>query len=246
MRLSLRAAIETASICKEIINHPFNHGMRNGDLHSEKFSYYSEQDLLYLRELKCRYTTLAAKAPPQYRGDFLNYADSTLICEQEMLQFLEKTFSFNKTGFIAPATLGYINHLLHNCTNEPFEVAVASLLPCFTVYRDIGLSFRHNPSANNPYAPWNEAYSCKDFSDSVNRAVEIFDELADNANEATRQKMLKVYGVSCRFEWRFFDDAYHQRRHYILKDLRDLSLTPNQTVQKPDAAKLASSFALKL
>ncbi len=239
-KLSLRAAKQTENICKAIINHPFNQEMMRGTLSRERFGYYIEQDYLYLKELRPCYTALAGKATEKYKGDFLKHADYTLIYEQEMLKLLEGTFGFNKTGFIAPATLDYIKHLSHNCTNELLEVGMASTLACCTVYQQIGIFFRDNYSADNPYNSWNETYSTKDYTDSVDRAVEIFDELADNTNEATRQKMLDVHSASCWFEWRFFNDSYHQIRLDNLKNLRDLPLAPSQRVQKPDVTKILS------
>jgi thiaminase/transcriptional activator TenA len=237
--LFLRAIARTADVCREIVNHPFNQELIKGSLSHQRFGYYVEQDCLYLKELYSCYDILAAKAPEKHSRSFSRYANRTLASEQEMLRkFFKEEISFEKTGFIAPATLNYTEHLLRTCKDESLEVGVASALPCFTIYQQIGIFACYNSSANNPYAKWIETYSSQDFTISVERSVEIFNDLASNTNEATRQKMLDTYNRSCLLEWHFFNDVYHQRR----LDNSKIS-APGQIVQKPDVTKLASSLS---
>jgi thiaminase/transcriptional activator TenA len=47
---------------------------------------------------------------------------------------------------------------------------------------------------------------------AVNQAIAIFDELADSANETTRQKMLDAYYKSICLEWHFWNDGYYLKR----------------------------------
>jgi thiaminase len=246
VRLSLRAIERTASICDAIINHSFIQELVKGSLSPKTFIRYVEQDHLYLGEFSDCCLKLAAKAPIKYSKDFSKYAKRTLISEQEMLRkFLKEDLIFNKTGLITPANSAYVKHLRHNCTDNSLEIGVASALACPIIYGQIGIYCLRNSSANNPYARWVEACSSEEFSASAKRAVEIFDELADNTNEATRQKMLDVYTSSSWFEFRFFDDVYHQR-YGAIKDSKDLPLIPNQIVQKPDAIKHHQSFNFEL
>ena len=93
---------------------------------------------------------------------------------------------------------------------EPVEVGIAAVLPCFWVYRDIGLYIAQSSANNNPYARWIEAYSSDDFSQAVNQAISIFDELGLQTTEAIRQKMLDAFYKSTCFEWHFWNDAYNQ------------------------------------
>lgn len=213
MKLSLKASEITADILRSIISHPFNQELMNGNLDRQKFAYYVEQDSLYLQDFSRCHALIAARAPLKYVQDFLKYANAALIAEQEVVhEFFRKTFNFKETGFITPATLSYTSYLLSVCALEPLEVAVASILPCFTIYQQVGLAIVKNSAANNPYAKWIETYSGEDFAALVKRAVEIFDELADGACEVMRQKMLDAYYKSSCLEWHFWEDAYQLKR----------------------------------
>ncbi len=232
MKLSKKASEISANIYQAIIAHPFNQELMNGVLSRDKFAYYIDQDILYLRGLVNCYNIIAAKATPKYAREFLKYADDAVSYEQEMVHnFFKQAFESKKPSSINSATFDYNNYLLNNCKNEPLEVGMASLLPCFTVYQQVGLAIARNSLADNPYAKWIEAYSSKEFSDSVEQAVNIFDEVADNTDEVTRQKMLDAYTKSCHFEYKFLDGIYYCNNQLP---------TPNQEVQKPAANKFAS------
>ncbi len=232
MTLFLKAVEGNSSLCEEIIKHLFNQEMMRGNLSPKIFSYYIEQDHLYLKKLKSCYETLASKAPAKYKENFSKYIDETIMFEQELHKMLEEDPNFNKTGFVTPATTGYSSYLLDTCANSSLEIGVASILPCFFVYQQIGRSYCRNPYSNNPYAKWIETYSSEDFSNSVAQAIKIFNELASEADKETCNKMLGAYKRSCQFELQFFDDAYHQRK------LDSSELSPGQVVQNPDVIRL--------
>jgi thiaminase/transcriptional activator TenA len=213
MKFFLKASEISSNIYQTIIAHPFNQELMTGVLSHDKFAYYIEQDSLYLQDFARCHALIAARIPLKYSQIFLKYADYAFIAEQEVVHhFFRKTFNFKETGLITTATLGYTSYLLRICALESVEVAVAAILPCFTIYRDVGLLIAKNSAANNPYARWIETYSGEDFGVAVNQAIAIFDELADAANEVTRQKMLDAYYKSTCLEWHFWNDAYHLKR----------------------------------
>ncbi len=213
MKLFKKASEISANIYQAIVAHPFNQELMSGVLSRDKFAYYIEQDSLYLQDFSRCHALIAAKIPLQYARIFLKYADYAFIAEQEVVHhFFRETFNFKETGLITPATLSYTSYLLKVCALEPVEIAVAAILPCFAVYREVGLLIAKNSDANNPYARWIETYSGEDFGVAVNQAIAIFDELAEAANEATRQKMLDAYYKSTCLEWHFWNDAYNLKR----------------------------------
>ncbi len=213
MTLFQKASEKSFDIYQAIAAHPFNQELISGTLNRDKFAYYVEQDSLYLQDFSRCHALIAAKVPLKYARIFLKYADNTFVVEQEMVhEFFKKIFNFKETGLITPATISYTSYLLSVCALESVEVAVAAILPCFAIYRDVGLLIAKNSAANNPYARWIETYSGEDFGVAVNQAITIFNELADATNEATRQKMLTAYYKSACLEWHFWNDAYHLKR----------------------------------
>jgi thiaminase (transcriptional activator TenA) len=212
-QLSETALAKCERIIQAIKQHPFNKELANGSLNIEKFAYYIEQDTLYLRDYARSLAIIAAKAPLKFVKDFLSFANGALIAEQEVVHsFFRQTFDFKKTGKLTPATLSYTSYLLQVSSTAPVEIAIASVLPCFWVYKIVGQSIAQNTNmeSHNPYGKWIETYSGKEFSDSVERAIIIFDEVALSASDAIRYLMLDAFYKSTVLEWHFWNDAYNQ------------------------------------
>jgi thiaminase/transcriptional activator TenA len=211
MTLSKTAWTMSAKIIQAIENHPFNQELMRGTLASDKFAYYIEQDSLYLQDFARCHALIASRVSHEYVRCFLRYSDYTFVAEQEIVhQYFRDTFHFQESGLLSPATLSYTSYLLRMCSTEAVEVGIAAVLPCFWIYREVGMYIARHAGANNPYSRWIETYSSDDFANSVNEAISIFDALADKAADATRQKMLDTFYKSTCLEWHFWNDAYYK------------------------------------
>lgn len=204
MKKLSEAALEKCDlIIQAIKDHPFNQELANGSLNIEKFAYYIEQDTIYLRDFARSLAIIASKAPLKYIKDFLLFSDGALIAEQEVVHsFFRHMFNFQETGKLTPATLSYTSYLLQASSIAQVEVAIASVLPCFWVYKIVGQSIAQNADmkSNNPYKKWIETYSSKEFSDSVERAISIFDEVALSVSDEVRALMLDAFYKSTVLE----------------------------------------------
>lgn len=211
MTLSIKAWALSAPIFEAIKTHAFNQELMNGTLARDKFAYYIEQDTHYLHDFARCLALIAAKAPLQYVRDFLRYSDYAFIAEQEVVhQFFKKTFHFKETGHITPATLSYTSYLLRLAASEPVEIAIAAVLPCFWVYREIGLYISQNTVPDNPFQRWIDTYASDEFRKSVDEAINIFNTLAEQSSQTIQQKMLDAFYTSTCLEWHFWNDSYHQ------------------------------------
>jgi thiaminase/transcriptional activator TenA len=211
-KLSERAWKKSATVIQAIKQHPFNMELAAGTLDRALFAYYIEQDTLYLQDFAKSLALIAGRAPVTLVRDFLSLAEGALIAEQEVVHgFFRDTFQFNETGNVTPATLSYTSYLLATSALAPVEVAIAAVLPCFWVYREVGLSIAANSTSldQNPYARWIETYSGTEFAAAVHKAIAAFDTVALEASEATRQVMLEAFYKSTVLEWHFWNDAYH-------------------------------------
>ena len=210
MKLSTQAWAFSSTIIDGINRHPFNQELMNGSLARDKFAFYIEQDSLYLQDFARCQALIAAKIPLQFVRDFLGFAEETFIAEQEIVhQFFKNRDGFVDSGFLSPATLAYTNYLLRTCALEPVEIAIAAVLPCFWIYREVGLNIAKQANKDNPYSRWIEAYASDEFNASVNKAIVIFDALSENTSAAIRQKMIVAFYKSACLEWHFWNDAYH-------------------------------------
>lgn len=124
--------------------------------------------------------------------------------------FFRHKFNLKETGKITPATLSYTSYLLHKSSVEYVEIGIASVLPCFWVYSIVGKNIVKNTKLDfyNPYKEWIEAYSGKEFTDSVNLAINVFDEVALLVAAGVQDLMMDAFYKSTVLEWHFWNDAY--------------------------------------
>lgn len=212
MTLSEQAWHAAAPMIAQIIRHPFNQELAQGSLAHVTFAYYLEQDSLYLQDFARCHALVAGRIERDRVRQFLRFAEAAFVAEQELVHgYFKKIFDYKDTGFVSPATLSYTSYLLQNCTLKPIEVAIAALLPCFWVYRETGLQIARAASPDNPFYRWIETYSSDEFSDAVDEAIAIFDDLGAQASEQQKAAMLNAFHTSTSLEWHFWNDAYHHR-----------------------------------
>ena len=210
-KLSKLALDGSIDIVEAIKNHPFNVELSDGSLEKPKFKYYIEQDSLYLKDFARSLAMIAARAPEKFMEQFLSFSGDALVAEQEVVHdFFRKKLDIQESGLLSPATIAYTSFLLQACAIAPVEVAIASVLPCFWVYRIVGQSILEKNKANkqNPYWSWIETYASEEFSEGVDNAIKIFDEVAASTSDTVRSSMLDAFYKSTVFEWHFWNDAY--------------------------------------
>lgn len=211
MKLSKSAWPSVRSIVRGIVQDPFMQGIIAGTLSWDRFSYYLEQDRYYLQVYKSCLHSIALSAPPCHQTHLMRYAISTVNKEEEQVySYYDGHRDLVKSGFLSPATLAYTCSLTDVCLQEPVEVAIAAVLPCFWVYQYLGQKASRESMVGNPYAKWIQAYADDEFAENTYAMIEIFDALALNADVITRQKMLAQFQASSVLERRFFHDAYEK------------------------------------
>ncbi|MGL4859390.1 MAG: thiaminase II [Enterobacteriaceae bacterium] len=217
-KLTQRAWQKTLPVIDSIKQHPFNQQLAQGTLDSSIFTFYIEQDMLYLQQFARCHALIAARAPSPYIRDFLSFAEQTFIVEQEVVhQYFNDKYQPTDSGTTTMATLSYTHYLLAVCAQQPVEVAMAAVLPCFWVYREVGQSIVDNyhvdkNQQDNPYARWIETYSGEAFNEGVKRMLAITDDVAANTTEEIRLQMIDAFYKATVLEWHFWNDAYRKNR----------------------------------
>lgn len=211
MKYSKHVWENVSPIIDAIIEHPFNQELSSGTLSEDVFAYYIEQDARFLRDFALSHAIIATKVPPEFILSFLQLAVGSFVEEQEIVhEYFKKIYNFSSTGKITPATLSYTSYLLRTCSLEPVEVGVAAILPCFWVYREVGLTIAKNSTSDNRFARWIETYASTDFSNTVDEVIHIFDLLAAKTTPEIRERMNEAFYNTTVLEWHFWNDAYHQ------------------------------------
>ena len=195
-----------------ILSHPFIAELTTGTLSRERFAFYMKQDALYLQDFSRALAITAARSPhvPDLQA-YLEFAHGAAVVERILHESYFSEFGVTLDIDQSPSCLAYTQVLLASSSLSPYPEAVAALLPCFWIYREVGLEIVRQAAesaADNPYERWIQTYAGEDFGRSVDRAIEITERVSVSATSDERARMVRAFDRSARLEWLFWDSAY--------------------------------------
>lgn len=201
---------------ESIIEHPFNTELMKGILDKQKFSFYVNQDALYLADFARALSIIAGRSEDTNAVlQFSQFAESAIVVEMSLHKSFIDKFEIRMCKEKSPACFSYTNYLLSTCLLQSYEAGAASLLPCFWIYREVGNHIYANSAKNNIYEDWINTYSGEEFSTAVDNMIDIFNALADKASTITKEKMKEAVIRSTKLEYMFWDSAYRMERWVI-------------------------------
>lgn len=199
----------TEHIYDKILAHPFNTELAAGTLSSDRFTYYAQQDDLYIKAYARSLAQVAVKAPDSaVCNDLLSYAQEGIAIELALHDHFFKEFGVTPTEKQEPTCFAYTSFLLSVTSLQPFEVGIAALLPCFWIYQRAGHHIAQTAVKDNPYQMWIDTYSDEAYDKVVDRVVAITDSVAEKASDSVKSDMSEAFLDSTRLEWMFWDAAY--------------------------------------
>mgnify|MGYP005836901367 FL=1 len=206
-----RAAVP---VWEKALGHRFLKEMAEGTLPREKFRYYLEQDLLYLREFARLLLELAAKAPEAGAAQTLARHAAEAIREEAALHesILGQRGQGEPGAGMAPTNAAYVNHLRASVGRGGFLEGMAAVLPCYWIYLEAGKTLGEKGSPVAEYQQWIRQYSGAEYAKSVQEALAIFDAAAAGAPEKERAAALAAFERSTRYEWMFWEMAWRTER----------------------------------
>ena len=216
MRFSEEAWERTTGLREAIHHLPFNTELAAGTLAPERFRFYITQDALYLAQYSRVLSLAAAKAPDTATSQIFGHsALGAIAVEQRLHEHYLREFGVDPASVAAaepaPDCLAYTSFLLATAHQQPWEVLVAALLPCFWVYWDVAGAITREAAPNNRYRAWIDTYADPAFGEAVQRVIDIADRAAAEATPPQRASMLAAFGRSAQYEWLFWDGAYQER-----------------------------------
>lgn len=201
-----------SEILECIHHHPFNLELAKGTLPQATFVFYLIQDALYLAEFSRALSLTAARLPSNsHSQQFSRFALDAIQAERQLhSEYLHKYQENEVESEQSPACFMYVNYLLRTANLASVEEAAASLLPCFLIYNEVGKKMlSHNHSAH-PYHDWIALYAGAEFEASVNAAIDIVNDLGQQASTGTAEKMVKAFVRASELEWAFWESAYNK------------------------------------
>nr|WP_298684088.1 TenA family protein [uncultured Dongia sp.] len=204
------ARAQTTRLRRAIHDLPFNRELAQGVLRRDRFQHYLVQDSLYLTAYARALSMLAVKAPTaQIMVQFNQAAAGAVLFEQAMQRDYLDGFGVVMTGTEpSPTCLAYTSFMLTEAQTGSYETLLASVLPCFSIYAEVGTAIAAQAVKDNPFQLWIDTYASPEFQVSVMAAEAAAEGAAAEASPSLRRRMLALFQRSVEFEWMFWDAAY--------------------------------------
>lgn len=199
------------------IHHPFIQEMASGKLPINAFRYYLTQDTKYLTAFGKLHQRTAALLP-KAQGQLLiklSEGSGEEAYRDPMLEQLSLTPEKIAKVPIAPTNYAYITHMEHQLSVSA-PAAVTGLLPCYWLYDEIGAYWQYQASPVPIYQSFFEGYRADSFDVSTRQLIDLIDQLAEKADNQTRQQMMTAFLRSSNYELAFWQMAY---QHETWQDL---------------------------
>jgi hydroxymethylpyrimidine/phosphomethylpyrimidine kinase len=193
-----------APIRDEIDQTPFVNELASGTLSRSRFMAYLAQDVLYLGEYSAALDAIAELCDDPVEREVWRTAAQG--CRAEVTRLHRDEIGESLPDW-APVTRGYIDHLRARVESGSYAQAVAAILPCYSVYAELGVRWSGIDRSAHPYAAWLDLYGGAEFVRAAARAESIADAVARRVDRAERMRMHAAYRESTRWEQRFFAEA---------------------------------------
>jgi thiaminase/transcriptional activator TenA len=199
-----------------IVRHPFLTGLTDGTLPRDAFAYFVTQDSHYLRQYARALALTAARAPDDDAVRmFAAHAANAVAVEQDLHGRLLADLGLDPAQVErtppGPTTTAYTSYLLAVCATGSYAEAVAAVLPCYWVYRDVGRSLLQRSSPDPVYATWIATYGSPEFDAVVEAVLAATDALGTGLAEPERARCRTHFASTTRYEWMFWDAAHRQQ-----------------------------------
>jgi len=210
MKWSEKTWLKVQPVFIKILEHPFIQGLIDGTLDKEKFLFYIQQDALYLAQYGKVLAGIASKLDNREQMKaFLSFASDSISVENALHEFFLTGADLSKPLEPSPSCLLYTSYLHKQLSSSTVEVALATVLPCFWIYKEVGDYILSNQiKGNNPYQMWIDTYGGDDFARSVQLAIDICDESAYKTTNEMQELMTNAFVMCSKMEWMFWDSAW--------------------------------------
>lgn len=204
---------QTNSILQQIKDHPFIVELMNGTLPKETFYFYIHQDALYLAEYKKVLAQVGVLCNNEKHTQFFLDAATGIIHVEDALHqhFLKDQAAVKE---LSPTCELYTSYLSKMANTRSLEEALAAVLPCFTIYKEVGDFILENQTNadNNPYQDWINTYGGEEFAHSVQQAIAITIHYAAAVPTEKIERMNHAFRRASQLEWMFWDSAYQHEK----------------------------------
>lgn len=200
---------EAEPVWLAIRQHLFLQELKAGTLPIETFRYYVIQDYHYLEAFGRAVATGLAKAPTSELLSTVARRVMTPIerpLHERLFALAGVTHEEAAAATVSPTNLAYQNHMLSVAARGGLGETAAALLPCPWTYHALGDEV---VDVDHPvYSVWAGFYSEGLLAESSRAWRELVDGEVLEAGPRTAAAMRRVFHLSMRYEWMFWQMAY--------------------------------------
>ena len=202
-------------IWRAIESHPFLHELHAGALPMNRFTYFILQDYVYLLDFAQVLCLGGAKSPDLETLElFTRHALAAVEVERAFHASFGKSLGLSRKQLDGvakgPVTEAYSGHLQSVARSGTLGEIVAAVLPCYWIYGEVGRRlYKNRPKKPQIYRQWIETYAAESFWQPVREQIRLMDRLGAGANRSERILMAEHFILSSRYEFLFWDQAYH-------------------------------------
>ncbi len=197
-------------IFRTIKEHLFIAKMADNSLESEIFSFYIQQDHIFLAERAKAFAILAARAP------FVELQEYLTTRAQQSKEASEGIFEKYAMGSpsastMSPACKAYTEYMVNVAQNGSFLEGLAAQLPCSVMYQKLGEYIHSNFSEPNKFIGWINTYSNPERRKNVETFIGFIDKVAALDIYENISAAKKAFHTASKYEFEFWDDALNLR-----------------------------------
>jgi thiaminase/transcriptional activator TenA len=143
---------------------------------------------------------------------------NSITTEVDNLEHLGSTLGLHIEALravnLAPTTMAYTRHLLYIAYTGTAGELMAALLPCMWTYQEIGDLLGGSEAIRHHfvYGKWCDTYISPAYRELVTWYRRIVDHHAETEGSHKRDAMRRHFLLSSRYEYLFWEMAYHQEQ----------------------------------
>ncbi len=195
------------SVWETTLAHPFLAAVADGTIADEVFKTWLVQDYFYVRELIPFMGVLIAKAPPGLRAPL---SDAVVVFNQELALFREQAEAHGVTlegKEMAPTCHAYVQFMLATAYGRSFEEAFTVHYAAEKAYLDAWTWVKAHQCGPSPWQAFIDNWSSDAFREYVDWVAKTLDELAAGKSEQELAAMERVFLLTARYEYLFWEMA---------------------------------------
>jgi thiaminase/transcriptional activator TenA len=200
---------EAQPVWHAIREHPFLQELKAGTLPIETFRYYVMQDYHYLEAFGRAVATALAKTPTSELLTTVARRVMTPIerpLHERLFALAGVTHAEAAQATVSPTNLAYQNHMLATAARGTLGETASALLPCPWTYHALGAVV---VDVEHPvYSVWAGFYNEGLLAESTRAWRELVDGEVAEGGPRTAAAMRRVFHLSMRYEWMFWQMAY--------------------------------------